>query len=98
VQQLGPAAGGLVNEGANMIAAALAFLTLLVGGLMGILFLANVRRGMNESTRAPLNGGHPQTGLRSADVLDGVVLGAVEQTGGRAGTSRVRMRSRATRQ
>jgi hypothetical protein len=71
VEQLGPAAGGLVNEGASMIAAALAFFALLIGGILLVLFIANVRRGMNE----PGAGGGASVDwdgeLRAADLLDG---------------------------
>ena len=48
VSQLGPAVGGLVNEGANRAAAVLAFLAMLVGGAILVLFIANLRRGLQE--------------------------------------------------
>ena len=48
VSQLGPAVGGMVNEGANRAAAVLAFIALLAGGGILVLFIANLRRGMQE--------------------------------------------------
>lgn len=53
VSQLGPAVGGAVNEGANRAAAALAFLALLAGGTIAILFVANLRRGLQSPAAEP---------------------------------------------
>jgi hypothetical protein len=48
VEQLGPATGGVVNEGASKAAMVMIFIALFIGGCILILFLSHVRRGWRD--------------------------------------------------
>lgn len=79
VERLGPATGGVVNEGANKVAAGLAFFALLIGGFIMILFVANVRRGMHEPRAAATDVTDWDGGLHAADILPGDRLNGVDE-------------------
>jgi hypothetical protein len=69
VEQLGPATGGLVNQGASKMAAVLTFFGLLIAGILAVLFIANLRRGMNEPSAGELAATGWDGKLHSADLL-----------------------------